>query len=219
MLTHIHINNFAIVETLDLDIPNKLCVITGETGAGKSIMLDAMGLALGDRADSDMVRAGTDKSDIHCSFNIGNNPAARQWLEQHDLLAENECILRRVIHKDGRSKAYINGTPSTLSSVRDLGELIVSIHGQHEHQALLKKDTHRELLDQFGKLSKLAIAVKTAYQQWKDAYTTFTNARDNAKELQDRADPARCAATDGAGSPKRGQVQSVAATQASPRTA
>lgn len=188
MLTHIKINQFAIVDELELDVPNKLTVITGETGAGKSIMLDALGLALGDRADSGMVRHGAPKADIHASFDISNNKAAQSWLEERDLDAQEECILRRVINADGRSKAYVNGSPQPLTAVRELGSLLVNIHGQHEHQALLKKDSHRELLDQFGNLGKLNKEVSQAFRLWQQAQKAFESHRDNARELSDRAD-------------------------------
>lgn len=187
MLTHIKINQFAIVDELELDVPTKLTVITGETGAGKSIMLDALGLTLGNRAESGMVRHGADKADIHAVFDISNNQQARDWLAQRDLDAQEECILRRVINSDGRSKAYVNGSPTPLSAVRELGSLLVNIHGQHEHQALLKKDTHRELLDDFGNLGSLASATAQAYREWQTAQKQFETYRDNARELSDRA--------------------------------
>lgn len=188
MLTHIKISNFAIVEELDLDIPGKLTVITGETGAGKSIMIDALGLALGDRADSGSVRHGAEKADILATFDIRKIPAAKAWLQERDLLADNECILRRVITADGRSRAYINGTPSPVQGLKELGEMLVSIHGQHEHQSLLKKDTHRELLDEFAGLQPLARAVADAYKTWQQKHADYLHFRDHAKELQDRAD-------------------------------
>lgn len=188
MLTHIKISNFAIVEELDLDIPGKLTVITGETGAGKSIMIDALGLALGERADSGSVRHGAEKAEILATFDIHQIPAAKAWLEARDLLSEDDCILRRVITADGRSRAYINGTPSPVQGLKELGEMLVSIHGQHEHQALLKKETHRELLDEFAGLQTLARAVADAYKTWQQRHADYLHFRDHAKELQDRAD-------------------------------
>ncbi len=188
MLSHINISNFAIVESLDLDIPNKLCVITGETGAGKSIMIDALGLALGNRADSGSVRHGADKADILASFDIETNNAAQNWLNQHDLDEDGECILRRVINKDGRSRSYINGRPTPMSSLKTLGEMLISIHGQHEHQALLKKDTHRHLLDQFSGLNTQVKQVADTYNQWQQQQKAYEKIRDNAKELNDRVD-------------------------------
>ncbi|OUR95179.1 DNA repair protein RecN [Gammaproteobacteria bacterium 42_54_T18] len=188
MLSHINISNFAIVESLDLDIPNKLCVITGETGAGKSIMIDALGLALGNRADSGSVRHGANKADILASFDIETNQAAQDWLSQHDLDEDGECILRRVINKDGRSRSYINGRPTPMSSLKALGEMLISIHGQHEHQALLKKDTHRQLLDQFSGLNTQVKHVTDTYNQWQQQQKAYEKIRDNAKELNDRVD-------------------------------
>ena len=188
MLTHLHISHFAIVEQLDLEIPGRLTVITGETGAGKSIMIDALGLALGERADSGSVRHGADKAEILATFDISHNPPARSWLQERDLEAGEECILRRVVGVDGRSRAYINGTPSPVQSLRELGEMLVSIHGQHEHQALLKRDTHRRLLDEFGGLGQAAKATARAFHHWQQQQQAFEHFRDHAKEMQDRVD-------------------------------
>ncbi|MDY6920524.1 MAG: DNA repair protein RecN [Pseudomonadota bacterium] len=188
MLTHLHISHFAIVEQLDLEIPGRLTVITGETGAGKSIMIDALGLALGERADSGSVRHGADKAEILATFDISHNPPARSWLQERDLEAGEECILRRVVGVDGRSRAYINGTPSPVQSLRELGEMLVSIHGQHEHQALLKRDTHRRLLDEFGGLGPAAKATARAFHHWQQQQQAFEHFRDHAKEMQDRVD-------------------------------
>lgn len=188
MLTHINISNFAIVEQLDLDIPNKLTVITGETGAGKSIMIDALGLALGDRAESGSVRHGADKAEILATFDIRHNQDAKAWLQSRDLDADHECILRRVVSADGRSRAYINGTPSPVQSLKELGEMLVSIHGQHEHQSLLKKDTHRMLLDEFAGLNQHAKTVAEAFRHWQKEQQAYEHFRDHAKEMQDRAD-------------------------------
>ncbi|HLA41176.1 MAG TPA: AAA family ATPase, partial [Candidatus Glassbacteria bacterium] len=188
MLTHIKISNFAIVEELDLDIPGKLTVITGETGAGKSIMIDALGLALGDRSDSGSVRHGADKAEILATFDVSGNREAQAWLKERDLEADQECILRRVITSDGRSRAYVNGTPSPVQALKELGEMLVSIHGQHEHQALLKKDTHRELLDEYAGLNNQARTVAERYRTWQQKLADYNHFRDHAKELQDRAD-------------------------------
>ncbi len=188
MLTHIKISQFAIVESLDLDIPQQLSVITGETGAGKSIMIDALGLVLGDRADSGMVRAGADKADILASFDVSTNPAAKHWLQDHELNADDECLLRRVINQDGRSRGYINGTPVTLQQLKDLGETLVAIHGQHEHQTLLKKDTHRELLDEFAGMQPLAKEVAKAFRSWQEKDAKWREFRDNRAALMEKAD-------------------------------
>lgn len=188
MLTHIKISQFAIVESLDLDIPLQLSVITGETGAGKSIMIDALGLVLGDRADSGMVRSGADKADVLASFDVSHNLEAKQWLQAHELNADDECLLRRVISQDGRSRGYINGTPVTLQQLKELGETLVSIHGQHEHQTLLKKDTHRELLDEFAGAQMLAKEVARHFRNWQERDAAWREFRDNRLALMEKAE-------------------------------
>src|SRR5690606_3115216 len=161
------VNNYAIVDHLDLELEKGMSVITGETGAGKSIMLDALGLALGDRTDSSAVRIGADKADILASFDLTSIPEARQWLSERDLEQDGPCILRRVITAEGRSRAYINGTPCPLGDLKALGELLIDIHSQHEHQSLLKTETHRRLLDEYAGGAELARQVQLAAQRWK----------------------------------------------------
>jgi DNA repair protein RecN (Recombination protein N) len=167
MLVHLSIHNYAIVEHLDLELDRGMSVITGETGAGKSIMLDALGLTLGDRADSGVVRPGADKADILATFDISDIPEARDWLQERDLENEGPCILRRVITAEGRSRAYINGTPCPQGDLKALGELLIDIHSQHEHQSLLKTDTHRRLLDAYASATDLARQVQLAAQRWR----------------------------------------------------
>ena len=167
MLVHLSIHNYAIVEHLDLELEGGMSVITGETGAGKSIMLDALGLTLGDRADSGVVRPGADKADILASFDISDIPEACAWLAERDLDNDGPCILRRVITAEGRSRAYINGSPCPQGDLKALGELLIDIHSQHEHQSLLKADTHRRLLDEFAGASDLARQVQLAAQRWR----------------------------------------------------
>lgn len=166
MLVHLSIHNYAIVEHLDLELARGMSVITGETGAGKSIMLDALGLALGDRADSGVVRPGADKADILATFDLADIPEARTWLAERDLDNDGPCILRRVITAEGRSRGYINGTPCPLSDLKSLGELLIDIHSQHEHQSLLKTDTHRRLLDEYAGAIDLARQVQLAAKRW-----------------------------------------------------
>ncbi|MFW1678711.1 DNA repair protein RecN, partial [Pontibacter sp. JAM-7] len=166
MLTQLSIRNFAIVDSLDLELENGMTVVSGETGAGKSIMLDALALALGDRAESGTVRNGADRAEIIAVFSLSQCPEAQAWLEEQELQQGDECMLRRVINQDGRSRCYINGRPSPAGNVKQLGELLVAIHGQHEHQRLLKKEYHRSLLDNYAGLSPLTQQVKTAFQLW-----------------------------------------------------
>ncbi|KIP98559.1 MULTISPECIES: DNA repair protein RecN [Pseudomonas] len=167
MLVHLSVHNYAIVEHLDLELDRGMSVISGETGAGKSIMLDALGLTLGDRADSGVVRPGADKADILASFDLGDIPEAHDWLAERDLDTDGPCILRRVITAEGRSRGYINGTPCPLGDLKALGELLIDIHSQHEHQSLLKADTHRRLLDEYANAQELARQVHLAAQRWK----------------------------------------------------
>lgn len=167
MLVHLSVHNYAIVEHLDLELDAGMSVISGETGAGKSIMLDALGLTLGDRADSGVVRPGADKADILASFDLHDIPEARAWLAERDLDNDGPCILRRVITAEGRSRGYINGSPCPQGDLKALGELLIDIHSQHEHQSLLKADTHRRLLDEYAGSQELARQVQLGAQRWK----------------------------------------------------
>lgn len=167
MLVHISVKNYAIVEHLDLELQEGMSVITGETGAGKSIMLDALSLTLGARTDSSVVRHGADKADILSSFDVSRIPEAQQWLKDRDLDNETLCLLRRVITPEGRSRGYINGTPCPLSDLKALGELLIDIHSQHEHQSLLKTDTQRRLLDEFSGATELTSTVHSLAQRWR----------------------------------------------------
>lgn len=186
MLAHLSIRNYAIVEQLDLELRPGMSVITGETGAGKSIMLDALGLALGDRADSGVVRPGADKADILASFELGEIAEARQWLAERDLDNDGPCILRRVITAEGRSRAYINGTPCPLGDLKSLGELLIDIHSQHEHQSLLKPDTHRRLLDAYAGAGELARQVQLAAQRWRQTRSELQRLSQSSEEQHAR---------------------------------
>ena len=150
MLTHIHIRDFALVDRLDLELEGGMSALTGETGAGKSIMLDALGLCLGDRAEGDVIRPGAERAEISIGFELPVDSEALRWLEAHGLDADGDCLLRRVVQPGGRSKGYINGSPATLQQLRELGEQLVDIHGQHAHQSLMRRDAQRLLLDDFG---------------------------------------------------------------------
>jgi DNA repair protein RecN (Recombination protein N) len=168
MLTQLTIRNFAIVSDLEVELNRGMTVISGETGAGKSIMLDALGLCLGDRADSDSVNSGAERAELTASFDIRQIPQARLWLSEHDLEGDpQECHLRRVITREGRSRSYINGRPTPLALLRELGQYLVDIHGQHEHQRLLKKDHHRVLLDEFGNHTELTEEARRLYHKWR----------------------------------------------------
>jgi len=166
MLTHIHIWNFAIVEQLDMELEDGLTVLTGETGAGKSILLDALNLSLGDRADTGVIRHGAEKAEISVTFDTANAPEAENWLKDHELDSEQECIIRRVVSNKGSSKAFINGKPAPIQQLRELGEMLVDLHGQHEHQSLLKATAQRQLLDDYATHNDLVKQVNETYQSW-----------------------------------------------------
>ncbi|MGD8828806.1 MAG: AAA family ATPase, partial [Gammaproteobacteria bacterium] len=155
MLERIHIRDFAIIERLELDFSTGLNVLTGETGAGKSILVDALGLVLGDRADATTVRHGAKRAEISADFDLADSAPVRSWLDEHDLGAEGECIIRRVITAEGRSRGYVNGRSVPMATLKELGERLVDIHGQHEHQSLLRRDIQRNLLDNYAGNDKL----------------------------------------------------------------
>lgn len=186
MLVHLSVHNYAIVEHLDLELDRGMSVITGETGAGKSIMLDALGLTLGDRADSGVVRPGADKADILATFDLEDIPEARTWLAERDLDLDGPCILRRVITAEGRSRGYINGSPCPLGDLKALGELLIDIHSQHEHQSLLKTDTHRRLLDEYAGATDLARQVQLAAQRWRQTRQEFERLSNSGDEQRAR---------------------------------
>ncbi|MCP4041775.1 MAG: DNA repair protein RecN [Gammaproteobacteria bacterium] len=167
MLTHIDIRNFAIVDHVELDLTPGMTVLTGETGAGKSILVDALGLILGERAGANTVRHGMDKAELSASFDIQKLPRVRKWLSSRDLDPDDaECVLRRSITTDGRSRSFINGRPAPLQGLRELGNMLVDIHGQHAHHSLLKRDIQREILDDFAQHGELLAEIASLYQHW-----------------------------------------------------
>ncbi|MGF1643821.1 MAG: DNA repair protein RecN [Thiotrichales bacterium] len=185
MLSHIHIRDFAIIEHLDLELSRGLTVITGETGAGKSIMIDAIGLVLGDRADASVVRAGADRTEISVTVDA-DRPEFQQWLTEHDLDLDPACILRRTLNAEGRSRAYINGSAVTANLLKELGEQFVNIHGQHDHQALLAAATQRTLLDHHAQLRETATALRIAYRRWKQAERHYLEAQQSQQAYAER---------------------------------
>ena len=184
MLTHIHIWNFAIVEALDIELESGLSVLTGETGAGKSILLDALGLALGDRADSTVIRHGESRAEISVTFDTSEAKNANAWLKEHELDSEHECIIRRTVSEKGPSKAFINGKPATVQQLRELAEMLVDLHGQHEHQSLMKADVQQQLLDDYANHPELVNKVSSSFKEWNKLNTEF-NKLNSAKNEQD----------------------------------
>lgn len=171
MLTNLSIRNYAIASALDISFKPGMTAITGETGAGKSIILGALGLALGDRADRDVVRDGCDRADISVEFDVSNLAAASQWLIENALESVDDaglCLLRRSVGSDGRSRAWVNNTPVTLQALAALGERLMDIHSQHEHHSLLKKSTHQTLLDDFAGHQAKVRQLRDLADQWRD---------------------------------------------------
>lgn len=165
MLRALHIRDFVIVAEADLSFDAGFTVFSGETGAGKSILIDALALTLGGRADSSVLRQDAKRAEISAVF---DTPASlTQWLSEHDLQAEDELILRRVIDNQGRSRAYVNGSAVTVTQLREIGEYLIDIHGQHAHQSLLRTDNQRDLLDAHGNHQKLRQSVQAAWKAWR----------------------------------------------------
>lgn len=184
MLAHLSVNNFAIVKSLQLELSQGMTTITGETGAGKSIAIDALGLCLGGRAESNMVRQGEEKTEVCAAFLLDNNLHATRWLEDNELLEGNECILRRIITKEGRSRAFINGSPVPLAQLKAIGQLLINIHGQHAHQQLMKADHQMLMLDQYAGHQDLLVATRHAYQQWRLARNELKQLEENSQANQ-----------------------------------
>lgn len=170
MLTQLTIQNFAIVRFLELDLKSGMSCITGETGAGKSIAIDALGLCLGDRAEISMLRPGAEKAEVIARFDIRTNTNAKMWLLANDLEMQDECILRRVITHEGRSRAYINGTPVPLAQLKQLGTNLINIHGQHAHQLLLKPDYQLNIIDAYANHPHLLENTRQAFQTWRSLH-------------------------------------------------
>ena len=188
MLTQLRIRDFAIVEALDLELAAGMTAVTGETGAGKSILVDAIGLLLGDRADSGTIRHGAERTDISAVFDLDALPAARAWLAERDLSGERECHLRRVIAGNGRSRNYINGVPQPAQALRELGEWLVDIHGQHEHQSLLRREAQRQLLDDYAGNTALVAELADDYRSWNRLRQELRDLRQASSERDARLD-------------------------------
>jgi len=190
VLISLSVNNFAIAEALTVDFNQGMTAITGETGAGKSIALDALGLALGKRGDSGMVKHGADKADIHALFDISQLPHIQAWLVQHELEVDDneECILRRVLSAQGRSRAYINNKPCNLALLNELGSQLVDIHSQHAHHQLLQKEHHQTLLDAYIGEPELLHHTQTAFQAWQKTLSTIKKLQSDNDASETRKD-------------------------------
>ena len=188
MLNRITIADLIIVRRLELALQPGLNALTGETGAGKSILVDALGLALGEKADNTMIRAGADKAEVSVGFELSADSPVHGWLEAHDLGADGECLLRRVLVREGRSRAYINGIPCPQGLLREIGELLVDIHGQHAHQSLLRPVEQRKLLDAYAGLTTQVREVAQLHRAWRDAQEAFSALQAATLERSNRLD-------------------------------
>lgn len=166
MLISLQVRNFAIIDQAEVEFAPGMTVLTGETGAGKSILVDALGLVLGERGGTGLVRSGANRAEFTAEFDLQNLPDARLWLEEQMLDVDDACNLRRVINADGRSRAFINGNTVPLQSLKALGEMLLDIHGQHFHQSLGRRDVQRNLLDYYGGLNDVRALTETAYGEW-----------------------------------------------------
>jgi DNA repair protein RecN (Recombination protein N) len=187
VLKHIHILNFAIADDIEITLDRGMTVLTGETGAGKSIIIDAIELALGQRVTGDVVRAGKARAEISVEFDIAAYPELLAQLAQLDLEDGESCLIRRTLTKEGRSKCFLNGSPVTLQTVKVIASKLMNIHGQHEFQSLLKPDLQRQLLDQFGQHETLAAKLNQIYQDWSKATGEFKKLSAQNQESTSRA--------------------------------
>ncbi|RQO68185.1 DNA repair protein RecN [Aquitalea sp. FJL05] len=185
MLLSLLVKDFVIVDSIALDFAPGFTVLTGETGAGKSILLDALGLLLGDRAEGSLVREGAEKAEISAEFDSRQRPEIKAWLQENALSGDDDIVLiRRVLDKSGRSRSFINGQPATLSQLKQLGEFLVDIHGQHAHQSLVKSEAQRELLDAYAGSTSLAREVHHAWQEWQAARKARSDADKLSRESE-----------------------------------
>ena len=184
MLKYLSIRNFVIVEILELEFSSGFTALTGETGAGKSILIDALSLALGERGDAGMVRSGCERAEIAAEFDIGALPTLQAWLREQALAGDDDvCLLRRTLDSGGRSRGFINGSSATLQQMRAAGELLLDIHGQHAHQSLLRAGAQREMLDSHAGLGKVSEQVAERYQAWQALQRRRTQLEQNAEAV------------------------------------
>ena len=173
MIMNLQVRDFAIVDRIDIEFEPGMTVLTGETGAGKSILVDALGLVLGERGNAQLVRDGAKRAEFAAEFDVSSLPAVAAWLEEQALDLDGDCLLRRVINADGRSRAFINGNSVPLSQLKAIGELLLDIHGQHFHQSLGRREIQRDLLDHFGGLLEQRAEAATQFIEWKSLAERF----------------------------------------------
>lgn len=189
MLSHLSVKNFAVVKDINISFESGMTAVTGETGAGKSIAIDALSLCLGERADASAVRKGSDKAEIIAYFSLLDAPLARDWLDENEVVLDddpNTCFIRRLISKEGRSKAFINGVPVALQQLKQLGQNLLAIHGQNTHLQLLKDDVQRKLLDDYADHSELLLSTASSYKQWQQFARELAALEQAAQQRADR---------------------------------
>lgn len=183
MLARLHICNLAIIDELEIEFAPGMTALTGETGAGKSILVDALALALGERADSRAVRTNTERCTVTATFDLSSQPDIVAWLANNDLDSDNDCIMRRIVTADGRSRGYINGNSVPMQTLRDIGEQLVDICGQQSHQSLRHARVQREALDEFGAHGKQLNRMRTTFERWhvlRDEFSRLNDAREDS---------------------------------------
>ncbi|HUD95897.1 MAG TPA: DNA repair protein RecN [Woeseiaceae bacterium] len=188
MLQNLQVRNFAIIDAIDIELGAGMTVLTGETGAGKSILVDALGLVLGERGGTGLVRSNAERAEFSAEFDLDRQPHVREWLAEQSLDHVGECLVRRVIGADGRSRAFINGIPVVLQSLKDLGEQLLDIHGQHFHQSLGKRKVQLELVDHFGALDAQREACEKAFAEWQSFAERMRELRNAESDRSNRLD-------------------------------
>ncbi len=186
MLTQITVQDLVIVSRLELELMSGMTALTGETGAGKSILIDALGLTLGDKADASLIRGDCERAEISVGFDVTNNPPAQAWLAEQAFEDDNDCLIRRVLVRGGRARAFINGRAASSAQLRELGERLVDIHGQHAHQSLLRPAAQRSLLDAYADHQPLSATVAERYRHYRELDQRWNRLNAARTERQER---------------------------------
>ncbi|MEP0519808.1 MAG: DNA repair protein RecN [Hyphomicrobiales bacterium] len=212
MLAHLTIRDIVLIDHLQISFESGLTVLTGETGAGKSILLDSLSLALGARGDGGLVREGQDKGSITASFELAPSHPAFSVMKEHDIYSDGDLILRRVQSADGRTRAFINDQPVSASLLREVGENLIEIHGQHDDRALVDPATHRRLIDAFGGLEETAALVSANYRDWREKQAELKRLKAKVEEAEREADYLRSSVEELTRlSPQEGEEEELAA--------
>lgn len=188
MLKSLTIKNYALIDSAEIEFTSGLNIITGETGAGKTILIDALNLVLGDRASTETIRKGSDKAVVEALFGVSTNKKVRAFLEQHELEVSDEVILRREISSKGQTRCFVNDTPVSVAQLKEIGNHLVDLHGQHEHQSLLRKETHIDLVDDFGGLEGIVVEYRKSYDALNQLFHEYDTLRQKERLLKERRD-------------------------------